>query len=374
MPLVSRGPNRGFWTLKDEVIVAGAGLIGLATAAALAERGVSSTVIGSRRPGEASWAAAGMLAPSVERSSGSQRAGGAAHAFAVAARDRYPSYIEFLAERTGIHVPLNRLGVLQVAISEKGVKGLRKTAAPGAQWLEANELHRLEPSLTHALGAMMNVGDGAVDNTLLLKALQKFVALNPRIRVLDNAVTKFIPRRESCEVILDDKSHCTAERVVLAAGAWVGRIKGSRYAKVVEPSRGQLVSYSSNPLRHVAYGPRGYVVPRQQSLIGGSTMEDVGFDADTTAAGIKKVRAAAEEICPVLESAAEVRAWAGLRPVTPDLLPIIGADPEYRSLIYACGHSRNGVLMAPLTGNVIADLVTESPLSHDLSQFRPDRF
>jgi glycine oxidase len=103
-------------------------------------------------------------------------------------------------------------------------------------------------------------------------------------------------------------------------------------------------------------------------------MENVGFDARTTAAGVKKVRAAAEEICPVLESSQEVRAWAGLRPVTPDMLPIIGADPEYPSLLYACGHSRNGVLMAPLTGDIIADLVTESPLSHDLSQFRADRF
>jgi len=103
-------------------------------------------------------------------------------------------------------------------------------------------------------------------------------------------------------------------------------------------------------------------------------MENVGFDSSTTTAGVKKVRTAAEEICPVLSSAKVTRAWAGLRPVTPDMLPIIGPDPDHRSLIYACGHSRNGVLMAPLTGDLIADLVTESPLSHDLSQFRPDRF
>ena len=86
------------------------------------------------------------------------------------------------------------------------------------------------------------------------------------------------------------------------------------------------------------------------------------------------MRAAAEEICPVLGSSKAIEAWAGLRPVTPDLLPMIGPDPKHTSLIYACGHSRNGVLMAPLTGDIIADLVTESPLSCDLSQFRPDRF
>jgi glycine oxidase len=309
-----------------------------------------------------------MLAPSVEQATG------AAHDFAIAARDRYPSYIEYLAERSRVRVPLNRSGILQVAITEKGVKGLKKTAPSTAQWIDAGELHRLEPSLSHALGAMFNPGDGAVDNTLLVDALRKLVASSQRIAVVGKSVTKVAARSKSCDVVLDDKSRRSAERVVLAAGAWVGKIAGARFARAVKPARGQLVSYSSTPLRHVAYGPRGYIVPRTNSLIGGSTMEDVGFDNRTTAAGIKKVRAAAEEICPVLQSSANVHSWAGLRPVTPDLLPMIGADPEFPSLLYACGHSRNGVLMAPLTGDIIADLVTESPLSHDLAQFRPDRF
>jgi len=309
-----------------------------------------------------------MLAPSVEQATG------AAHDFAIAARDRYPAYIEYLAERSHVRVPLNRSGILQVAITEKGVKGLKRTAPATAQWIDARELHRLEPSLSHALGAMFNPGDGAVDNTLLLDALRKLVASSHRITVVDRSVTKVTAHVKSCDVTLDDKSRRSAERVVLAAGAWVGKIAGARYARAVKPARGQLVSYSSTTLRHVAYGPRGYIVPRANSLIGGSTMEDVGFDNHTTAAGIKKVRAAAEEICPVLESSTEVVAWAGLRPVTPDLLPIIGVDPEFPALLYACGHSRNGVLMAPLTGDIIADLVTESPLSYDLSQFRPDRF
>ena len=309
-----------------------------------------------------------MLAPSVEQATGS------AHDFAIAARDRYASYVEYLAERAGVHVPLNRRGILQVAITEKGVKGLKKTAPASAQWMDAADLRKLEPSLGHALGAMFNVGDGAVDNTILLDALQKLIAKNQHINRVASTVTKIAPRAASCEVILEDKTQLAAERVVLAAGAWVGKIAGSRFARAVKPARGQLVSYSSTPLRHVAYGPRGYVVPRTDSLIGGSTMEDVGFDSNTTPAGIKKVRAASEEICPVLESAQNVTSWAGLRPVTPDMLPIIGGDPEYPSLLYACGHSRNGVLMAPLTGDIIADLVTASPLSHDLAQFRPDRF
>ncbi len=343
-------------------------MIGLTTAVALAERGVQVTLIGRPRPGEASSAAAGMLAPSVERASGP------AHEFGIAARDRYPSYVEFLLERTGVTVPLNRLGILQVALSAKGVKGLKKTALATSRWIDSKELTELEPALAHSVGAMFNPDDGAVDNVVLLDALRRLVASSDRIEFVQDDVTAIDARADSCSVTTASHSDRVAGNVVLAAGAWAGGITGARLARAVQPARGQLVSYSSTPLRHVAYGPRGYVVPRGDHTIGGSTMESVGFDNATTAEGVKKVRAASEEICPRLAESAQTKAWAGLRPVTPDMLPMIGRDPEHPSLVYACGHSRNGVLMAPLTGDIMADLVTGTPLSRDLSQFRPDRF
>jgi glycine oxidase len=318
--------------------------------------------------GEASPAAAGMLAPSVERAVGS------AHDFGIAARDRYPSYVEFVLERTGIRVPLNRGGILQVALSDKGIKGLKKTAPPMSRWLDAKELRELEPALAHAVGAVFNQDDGAVDNTVLLTALLKLVSTSAQIEKVEDAVTGVESNESSATVRTRSGATHSARHVILAAGAWVGRIPGARFAGAVAPSRGQLVSYASNPLRHVAYGPRGYVVPRGDATIGGSTMENVGFDATTTSEGVGRVRFAAEEICPSLSRNVATRSWAGLRPVTPDMLPLIGSDPEHPSLIYACGHSRNGVLMAPLTGDLIADLVTGTPLSFDLSQFRPDRF
>ncbi|HJQ52375.1 MAG TPA: FAD-dependent oxidoreductase [Gemmatimonadaceae bacterium] len=354
--------------MSADVIVVGGGLIGLAAAAAIAERGIGVALLGEPRRGEASPAAAGMLAPSVER------AIGGAHDFAIAARDRYPSYVDFLAERTGVRVPLNRLGILQVALSENGIKGLKKTALPSTRWLDAKELGELEPSLTHARGAMLNPDDGCVDNTILLAALNRLCDASERVERVSAAVTGVAPGNDSCTVLTATGEPRTARRVVLAAGAWSAQIAGARFAQYVQPARGQLVSYGSAPMRHVAYGPRGYIVPRGDATIGGSTMENAGFVSETTDAGITKVRTAAEEICPALGAAPLVSAWAGLRPITPDMLPIIGPDPEQPSLLYACGHSRNGVLMAPLTGDLIADLVTESPLSHDLSQFRPDRF
>ena len=366
--VVSREETPGVAKLSGDVVVIGGGLIGLAAAAALAERGVHVTLIGQRRPGEASPAAAGMLAPSVER------AEGPAHDFAIASRDRYPSYVDYLAERTGVRVPLNRLGILQVALSEKGIKGLRKTAMAASRWLGAEEVRELEPALSHALGAMYNPNDGAVDNVVLMKALTTLCAASNRITRVNAAVTGVSASSGSASALTASGKRYSASRVVIAAGAWAGQISGASFAQVVRPARGQLVSYPVAPLRHVVYGPRGYVVPRGATTIGGSTMENAGFESVTTGAGIKKVKTAAEEICPGLAAEQRTEAWAGLRPVTPDMLPIIGPDPQHPTLLYACGHSRNGVLMAPLTGDLIADLVTESPLSCDLTQFRPDRF
>src|SRR5688500_12837649 len=124
-----------------------------------------------------------MLAPSVER------AAGRAHDFGIAARDRYPSYVDFLADRTGIRVPLNRLGILQVALSERGVGGLRKGRPPTSPWLDSKQLEDLEPALSHGLGAILNVGDGAVDNVVLLEALQRLVSASNRIERVEDVVT-----------------------------------------------------------------------------------------------------------------------------------------------------------------------------------------
>ena len=355
-------------TRQPDVIVVGSGLIGLASALAIAERGIKVSLVGTHRPGEASSAAAGMLAPSVERATGP------AHDFAIAARDRYPGYLSYLADRTGIRVPLNRLGILQLALSEKGIKGLKRTALPTSRWLTAAEVSELEPALSHGLGAMYNPDDGAVDNVVLLDEMDQLASSTGSITRVDDAVVSLRRRRDSCAVVFQSGGTLESDHVVLAAGAWTAQIEGAPFAKVVGPARGQLVLYPVCPLRHVVYGPHGYVVPRGDGTIGGSTMENVGFEFQVTEDGVKKVRHASEEICRQLSTHSAPKAWAGLRPVTPDMLPLLGRDPEHHSIVYACGHSRNGVLMAPLTGDVVADLVTGAALSHDLSQFRPGRF
>jgi glycine oxidase len=328
------------------------------------------TIVGDQRPGEASSAAAGMLAPSVERSVGP------AHDFAVAARDLYPSYVESLAEETGIRVPLNRLGILQVALSEAGVKGLRRTALPGTEWLDRRTLNELEPTLGHAMGAMMNPEDGAVDNVTLMRALAAMADSLPLITRLEATVTRVRQDAATSPAIeLDDGSIHESANVVIAGGAWASLIEGVPLLKSVTPARGQLIAYDSIGLRHVVYGPRGYLVPRVHlQTVGGSTMENVGFDATTTEEGLARVRSASEEIAPALSVTHVQSSWAGLRPVTPDLLPLIGPDPNHPGIIHACGHSRNGILLAPLTGEVVAAMAAGETPKHDLSQFRPDRF
>lgn len=308
-----------------------------------------------------------MLAPSIERASG------AANELALAARDRFPSYLEWLSERTGMDVPLNRLGILQVAITPAGVKGLRKNPNPGSHWLDRAELVAEEPALSHALGAVYSPHDGCVDNVRLLEALDALLARSPLVRRARARVVGVAAEPESVTVTDATGAQRQAGHVVIAAGAWSSRIAGARYAEAVEPVRGQLISYDAAPCRHTLYGPRGYLVPRGSLTVAGSTTERVGFDHGTTPEGIDKVRSAAEEICPTLSSARMSRAWSGFRPVTPDLLPIIGPDPEAPRIVYATGHSRNGILLAPLTGDLVADLIFEAVLNLDLTQYRPGR-
>ena len=352
-----------------DTIVVGAGVIGLTVATALARRGRTVILAGEPRSGQASAAAAGMLAPSVERASGP------AHEFAMAARDFYPAYLEELADATGIRVPLNRLGILQVALTERGVRGLQKTMSPESTWLERREVAALEPTLAHVMGAVFNPDDGAVDNVVLMTALWDLVERTPSISRVAGAAEAVSSNSSGTSVKLATGESLIASHVVLAPGAWGGLIEGASALHAVAPSRGQLISYESIGLRHVTYGPRGYLVPRTSgSTVAGSTMENVGFVSETTAHSLAKVRSAAEEIAPALSIARVTAQWAGLRPVTPDMLPIIGTDPKTPGIIYACGHSRNGILLAPLTGETVAGLVAGDDPAHDLSQFRPGRF
>jgi glycine oxidase len=358
-----------------DVTVIGAGVVALATAIELADRGLVVQLVGTAHHGEASSAAAGMLNPSVEPELEPVRA------FAEACRERYPEYLRALQERTQILVPLNRRGALIVALDEREADRLQNDQSETSTWLNRKELAGLEPALEHSFGALHLPHDGCIDPLRLLDALRLCVARHNRIQVVTENVCTLEADSTTSRVTTDRENIIASRWVVLAAGAWTPQIErrfpepAVPIALPVEPVLGEIVAYEGSPLRHVTCGPRGYLVPRADGhTLAGSTFERAGFTHGVTAQGVETVRSIGEEICPTLRDTPVSATWSGLRPVTPDMLPIIGPDPEQANVVYACGHSRNGILLTPLTAELVADIVTERPSRYEAGRFRPDRF
>jgi glycine/D-amino acid oxidase-like deaminating enzyme len=310
-----------------------------------------------------------MLAPGVER------AGGAAHAFAVAARDLYPSYIEALAEVTGSRVPLNREGILELAATDAAAEEKQRAVGNGCEWVTPEQLRSLEPGLAPMVGALYYPGDGAVDNVRLLRALRGLADASSSIDVVEERAVSIDVEGPRPLVGLASGRVVFASNIVLAAGAWTPQLRGLPRPIPVEPVRGQMVAIAASPLRHVIYGPGGYAVPRGAALTAvGATMEHVGFDVGNTPEGKAALATAAAQISPALARARTVDQWSGLRPMTPDLLPILGRDPDFPTLVYACGHSRNGILLGPLTGECVAALACNEAPALDITPFAITRF
>lgn len=361
-PAVTAAAVRG-----GDVVIVGGGLMGLATAAALAARGAEVTVIADHHAGEASRAAAGMLAPGVEHASGP------AHTFALAARDLYPSYVEALAEFTGTLVPLNREGIIELVPAADA--DARRAAIAGAeQWIDRAALRTLEPAVGSAGGAVLYPADGAVDNVALMRVLRQLVEANTAIQIITDRVARLELDREPFLARLASRRAVAAATIVVAAGAWSAELEGLPRPIPVEPVRGQMIALEGLPLRHVTYGAGGYLVPRGGHTVIGATMERVGFEVATTPEARASLTAAAADIAPSLARARLLDWWSGLRPMTPDQQPIIGPDPDVPRLLYACGHSRNGILLGPLTGECVAALAVGETPGFDLAPFSVTRF
>jgi glycine oxidase len=354
---------------QPDVIVVGAGLIGLTCATSVARRGLRVLIITSDERGAASPSSAGILAPSVGHPPGPARTLG------LIARDLYPDYVHAVTSRTGIHVPLDRSGVLEVAFGDEDARSLRSAAGENSrEWIEPSALRDLEPALAPLPGAVLHSRDGAVDPAALLKAVAADAKQTDRISFRHARVVRMEPDRRPIRLELANGERFEAPAIVLAAGAWVSLVAGLPRPLPVVPVRGQMLAFAGAQVHHVIMGPRGYVMSRGTRSLVGSTMEWVGFDAGTTDDAAALLHACARAILPSLAAQPVLDRWAGLRPVTPDFLPIVGADPERDGLFYACGHSRNGVLLAPLTASVIAELITTGSTAVDVSVYDPGRF
>jgi glycine oxidase len=357
-----------------DVVVVGGGLIGLAIATDVAARGASVLLVGETRFGEASPAGAGMLAPGAE----SDELGNVAvRRFAIAGRDMYPAYLAALREETGIDVPFDRNGILELMEN-----GEIPPHPAGSEWVDARALRALEPALNDFSGAVLHPNDGSVDNLVLFTAMQHRVSARSGITVIRSAARSLNVTAARPRVIFEDGDVVEGGSLVIAAGAWASQLEGLPRPLPVRPVRGQLLMLEGAPTRHVIYGGGGYLVPRRaagpapalERTVVGATMEEVGFDSETTREGLEALTAIAHRISPDLTGAHQLSHWAGLRPITPDRLPILGPDPDIPHLLYACGHGRNGILLAPITGEAIGALAVGAQTSHDLSPFAIARF
>ena len=350
-----------------DLVVAGGGIVGLTAALAAARRGLRVTLVDQHRPGSASRSSAGMLAPSVGDATPAVR-----DAF-VAARDFYPGFLDRLLARTEITVPLDRDGIIQLASTDAGREVLFGKAPTSAERLDTHALAALEPALADHAGALLHPYDGAVDNVTLMGALDVAVARQSRIARMTDEVASFDARGNLPGFRSRGGTRYAGSRLLVANGAWAGSLPGLPRPLPVRPVRGQLMRLEGRPVRHVTYGAGGYLVPRGNSVIVGATSEDVGLDASTTPRGLKDLRAIATRAIPVLAHAPMLEHWAGLRPMASDGLPILGADSQIPSLCYACGFSRNGILMAPWAAEQLLPLLLGGELTAVAAPFSVTR-
>lgn len=352
-----------------DVVIVGGGIIGLTIARALVLRGVRDVCLVERGNlgTEASWAAAGMLVPQAEADAPDEFFN-----LCCQSRDLYPAFAAALREETGVDVELDTTGTLYLALTEHDQEEIEKRyewqtrAGLSVERLSGADARKLEPCISEATcGALRFPKDIQVENRRLLAALASSVKnLGVTLATQTNVHSLSLDGNRVTGV-QTARSAISCSSVVIAAGSWSSFIKTSPHVPVptVEPVRGQMVCLEAKPqlTRHVIYSPRGYIVPRQDGrLLTGSTSEHAGFAKCVTAGGIATILRNALEISPAIADRPVVDTWAGLRPRASEGLPVVGPCGEIDGLFYATGHYRNGILLAPLTGELISEAIVSS--------------
>jgi glycine oxidase len=363
-----------------DVAVIGAGVIGAAITYELAARGASVTWLDCRGTGLGSTqAAAGMLVPYLEGF------GRPLLPLATKSLELYDAFVDRVSRDAGVGVGYHRTGSLQVVTSDQPIDELKhiasgaRAAGVECELLDADAAREAEPQLTPDVACALFIKPhGFVVPTELTAALSAAaIKHGARLRMPARA-----QRVEQCHdhvcVDMAEGPRVTADHVVIAAGSWSGHldIEGVP-ALPIKPIRGQLLQLASDapPLNRIVWGSRCYLVPvNTRSIFVGATVEDAGFDERTTVAGVRDLLDAACDLVPHLWQATFVGARAGLRPVTADQMPIIGRSAKIRGLVYATGHYRNGVLLAPLTARAVADLILDNREDPLMAAATPRRF
>ncbi len=368
---------------NHDVLIVGAGVIGLSITRALHKRGVKRIAVFDAGVcgKEASWAAAGMLGPQAEADET-----GAFFDLCCESRDLYPALAAELLDETGVDIELDRAGTLFLAFSDEDVQILsgryewQRAAGLAVENLESAQVRRAEPFVSPDVrGGLYFPNDWQVDNRKLCLTLRRYCEIN-EIRIYENtSVDGLISDDGRVTGIQSTGSSLSAGQVVVAAGAWTTKILfGEKQLPLkVEPVRGQMIALNTAKrlFERVIYGSSGYIVPRLNGqILAGSTTEMVGFQRDTTDTAASSLFNMACRIAPSLVNLEIADHWAGLRPRSPDGLPVIGRIEGIDGLYLATAHYRNGILLAPSTARIAAADIVEGGNSVYSAIFGPDRF
>jgi glycine oxidase len=378
---------------RADVAVVGGGVAGLAAARELARRGLSVAVLEDGRVGSASRAAAGMLAPQAEADYPDEF-----FELLCASREMYPDFAAALGEESGIAIEIDQTGTLYLALNDEDEEEVERrfawqsSAGLEVERLTAAEARALEPNISAGVRmALRFPRDWQVESRRLVVALDAAAeSLGVRIIRAVEAQGVRVNAGRAAGVVTSE-GELAAGAVVFAAGAWISSLHkfsddGNPHLSDdprVEPVRGQILCYrqpdSQTPLvRHVVYSPRGYVVPRREGrLLAGSTTERGVYDCRVTPEGARSIASHVAEMVPAVASLDVADSWAGLRPRARDGRPVLGASADVKGLFYAAGFYRNGILLAPAAGEIVADLVTNGATRLSprvLETFSPARF
>lgn len=367
------------------ILIIGGGVIGLALAREFRKKGIRKITILERGEigKEASFAAAGMLAPQAEADQADDF-----FEFCDDSRRLYKDFTEELLEETGIDVELDMSGTLYTALTEHDLEEIQKrfswqtSAGLKVERLTAKETQKLEPFISpDSLESLFFPNDWHVETRKLIKALRTYAELN-EIEIIEyEHVTNLFSK--SGKIIGAETSSGKkffADIFLLTVGAWTSSLKldqNSIPLPKIKPIKGQMMSFctAKRLINHVVYSPRGYIVPRKTGkLLAGATVEDVGFENDITESATELIRQNALEIAPIISNLTIDDEWAGLRPCSPDGLPVIGGLSEDNNLFVATAHYRNGILLAPMTARILVDKIAMGKNSKYLYTFNPNRF
>lgn len=371
------------FTMKrtTDAAIIGGGIIGCAIAYWLARAGLRVIVVERGQPGcEASTAAAGMLAP---QSEAVHEALGAFSELCYASWQLYPEFVQQVEEDASLKVDYRRDGSVFVAfdyIEAEALAGLverQRAAGRPVEELSTAQLRELEPHVSeHAQVGVWLPDDHHVDTRLLMNALV-VACLRRGVEIItETPVIGLVAEGAQVIGVRLPGGVLSSAFVINAAGSWAGLIDPSMMQFPIRPIRGQMVQLNLQPqaVRHLLHSTGCYIVPWPDGrLLVGATVENVGFNKSVTAQGVHQLLSAALKMLPALHHATMQGTWAGLRPDTEDNRPILGPT-QWQNVIMATGHFRNGILLAPVTAQLITELITTGAPSLSLEPYRPQRF